>query len=109
MCTGAPVAVDCWPMRSGVAARALTKRSTPSLKQLLSIMNVLGNLELPNATAFRQPLWCQTVGATLKRGIASSERQDAWLRKAHGSCFPIRGVLRLGIGVCRLRNLERPC
>ena len=35
-------------------------------------------------------------------------RHSAWLREAHGSFFPLRGVLRLRLGVRRLRNLERP-
>src|ERR1700693_5035430 len=46
-------------------------------------------------------------GRTIK-GNRQWRTQCAWLGEGRGSFFPLRGVLRLRIGVRRLGNLERP-
>jgi hypothetical protein len=63
--------------------------------------------ELSNA-ALPAALYRENLRGGRSRGIVRSELQGASLRKAHGSFFPLRGVLRLRLGVRRLRNLERP-
>ena len=44
----------------------------------------------------------------LQEERSAAKLQGEWLGKARGSFFPLRGVLRLRIGVRCLRNLEGP-
>jgi hypothetical protein len=54
------------------------------------------------------PTVCQT-DCGVNRTVTGRQpvMYNGYLGKAHGSFFPLRGVLRVRVGVRRLRNLER--